>query len=122
MLGISDSMVEKHLRQAREKLGAETTAEAARLYLTSEGEADPQGGFTHLEGRAVGGDQALVAHDLAKSQHVEIVRGASSGAVDLDHQLTALQTLSLIGRLVIGSIVGLTLLIASAEGLKAVLT
>jgi DNA-binding CsgD family transcriptional regulator len=121
-LGISDSMVEKHLRQAREKLGVETTAEAARLYLIKVGEAVPQGGITHLSGKADDGEGPLVAHGLAKSYQMMLVGDASTGAVDLDHPLTVLQTLSLIGRLVVGSIIGLSLLIASAEGLKAILT
>lgn len=45
-----------------------------------------------------------------------------TGVADPDPPLTAVQTLSLIGRLVLGSIAGLTLLIACAEGLKTVLT
>lgn len=121
-LGISDSMVEKHLRQAREKLGVDSTAEAARLYLIHEGEALPQGGFTHLPGNADDGKGALVAHGSAESYQMMLVGDASTGAVDLDHPLTILQTLSLIGRLVVGSIIGLSLLIACAEGLEAILT
>lgn len=122
-LGISESAVEKHLRHAREKLGVNTTADAARLFLIEEREVDPQGGFTNLafmpEVRKEGGVpvRPAAAASPIGSEHQETLR-----ATDLDHPLSALQTLSLVGRLVLGSIAGLTLLIACAEGLKAVLT
>lgn len=99
-----------------------TTADAARLFLVEEREADPQGGFYNLafmpeakEERTVPGWSA--APPPAGTEQEQTIRAA-----DLDHTLSALQTLSLVGRLVLGFIAGPTLLIACAEGLKAVLT
>jgi len=120
-LGISDSMVEKHLRHAREKLGVGSTAEAARLFLLEEGEAIPQGGFNHLPDPPIPHDE-----DRAAGHQDAYIQGVPSGGThefaDYDAPLSPVQTLSLIGRLVLGFIVGLSLLIASAEGLKAMLT
>lgn len=121
-LGISESAVEKHLRGAREKLGVETTADAARLYLLAEGEAEPQGGFPHLPANEMALDKEGTSGRAGASLHLGETEEDALGVADLDHPLTALQTFGLIGRVVLGSIVGLTLLIASAEGLKAVLT
>lgn len=121
-LGISESAVEKHLRSAREKLGVDTTADAARLFLLEEGEVEPHGGFLHLARSHPRQDEQGA---LAKSDLHEQDFGAEEitlRAAELDHPLTPLQTLGLVGRLVLGTIAGLTLLIASAEGLKAVLT
>jgi DNA-binding CsgD family transcriptional regulator len=114
-LGISDSMVEKHLRIAREKLGVGSTAEAARAFLAAEGEAPPQVGLINLHNLEPSPDKVFTHDELAGHEYTE------TGAADLDPPLSPLQTLSMIGRVALGSIVALTLLIACAEGLKMVL-
>lgn len=60
-LGISDSTVEKHLRLAREKLGVESTSEAARIFIANEGEAHPQVDNINLPKAEKGIDRALVS-------------------------------------------------------------
>lgn len=121
-LGISDSAVEKHLRSAREKLGVETTAEAARRFLAEDGEADPHGGFDHLADQSPLEDERAVSDSFDLQTQGGSGRATTPGAADLDRPLSPLQTLSIIARVVLGTSAVLTLLIASAEGLKAVLT
>jgi DNA-binding CsgD family transcriptional regulator len=120
-LGISESMVEKHLRIARGKLGLDSTAEAARLYSITEGEEEPQSGFLNLSSDPDLTEREVVLHQAFPEQVGE-VKDNSSGVSGSDHPLTAVQTLTLVGKVSIASIVGLLLLIACAEGLNTVLS
>lgn len=120
-LGISDSMVEKHLRTAREKMGVESTSEAARLFIAHQPEDVPQVAKINLaEGFQPAEETGVSGPPLGSDQGFEV--GENLRAADYDRPLSPLQTLSLIGRMVLGSIIGLLLLIACAEGLKSVLT
>ena len=119
---ISESAVEKHLRNAREKLCVNTTADAARLFLLEAGEDNPQGGFAHLASDPRVEDEGDARGWSTDTWQIDPAQHETDRAADLDHPLSALQTLTLVGKLVLGSIAGLTLLIACAEGLKAVLT
>lgn len=114
-LGISGSAVEKHLRHARERLGVENTADAARLFLALEGADDPHGGFAHLP-KAPRADEWRPVADPSG------VGAFPLGAADQDRSLHPVQTMSIIGRVVIGTIIALSLLVAAAEGLNAVLS
>lgn len=116
-LGISDSMVEKHLRVARERLGVTSNAEAARLFLSGEGEAEPQVGFVNLVGQSILPDNDLVPQVVTSDQvsHVEDIPPEASSN---DNLLSPLQTLRLIGSIVLFSIIGLLLLIACAQAIK----
>jgi DNA-binding CsgD family transcriptional regulator len=118
-LGISESMVEKHLRTARDKLGVESTAEAARLYAISEGVDKPQSGFLNLSNLPAVSEREVVPHQASPEQ-VGWMGDDNLGVLSADRPLMALQTLGLIGKVCIGSIVALLILIACAEGLDAV--
>lgn len=121
-LGISDSAVEKHLRAAREKLNVDSTAAAARLFLLQYDEGDPHGGSAHLSVRGDSQNEGLRPKAVDRNSDDLVFGTHHYGSSDHDDQLSPLQTLSMIGRVVLGTIAGLTLLIASAEGLKSVLT
>jgi hypothetical protein len=112
-------MVEKHLRTARDKLGVESTAEAARLYVIAEGVEEPQSGFFHLSNLPAVSEREVVPHQATPEQ-VGWMGDDNLGVLSADRPLTALQTLGLIGKVCVASIVGLLILIACAEGLDTV--
>src|SRR5687767_11654981 len=105
-LGISDSMVEKHLRLAREKLGVESTSEAARVFALEEGEAEPQAGIINLPPVGDDIDTEAVSLSVLRPEQLPRVGDTHTGAADPNPPLTAIQTLSRIGRFVLGSIAG----------------
>jgi DNA-binding CsgD family transcriptional regulator len=119
-LGISHHAVEKHLRLAREKLGAATTAEAARRFALLEGKDKPYSGFSGL---AIEGDDGDYRHvlDRARRNADGQVRDAT-GVLVLETSLTPLQTLLSIAAVCLVSIVGLLLLIACAQGIERLTT
>jgi len=115
-LGISPHAVEKHLRVSREKYGVTSSAEAARMFA-----------FEQQSSESPPSD----ASDLPRSTFFEHQRlapesGAPSAAWHQgDHRaslaaqpLRPRQTLLIIFALSFGSIVGLALLIAVAEGVR----
>ncbi|HEX5258593.1 MAG TPA: helix-turn-helix transcriptional regulator [Sphingomicrobium sp.] len=120
-LGISPGSVEKHLRISREKLGATTSAEAARIFAALEGGKDfPHGGFSDLPSWRNAPHQRAV---LERFGHVGSGGlGDSHGALSLDQPLSPRQTLLTIAAVSFGSIVGLLLLVACAEGIRALVT
>lgn len=121
-LGISDSAVEKHVRLARKALGAKSTADALRIFLAAEGKADPQFAKINLAPETISKDEQEVSHPFSEPEQVRDRGDDLTGATDHDPPLSPLQTMSLIVRVALASIIGLTLLIACAEGLKSVLT
>jgi DNA-binding CsgD family transcriptional regulator len=121
-LGITAHAVEKHLRIAREKLGASTSAEAARRYASQHlGSV-----FPHSERS----DLAEQSHREEQGQPVlgQAVRPSFvwledvHGALLLDHPLTPRQTLLAIFAVSMGSIIGLLLLVACAQGIRTLVS
>ena len=112
-LGISQHAVEKHLRVVREKFAVDTTAEAARLFAMSQtGKDFPHYGLSDLPAPATSG------HPGPVPEQANHWLGHGNGALLLDDQLTPRQTLLTIAAVSLGSIVGLLLLVACAEGIK----
>ena len=112
-LGVSQHAVEKHLRVVREKFGVDTTADAARLFAMSQtGKDFPHYGLSDLPPPASSGHP-----DLVPGQVSDWI-GHGNGALLLDDQLTPRQTLLTIAAVSLGSIIGLLLLVACAEGIK----
>lgn len=113
-LGIGHHGVEQHLKAARKKLGAKSTAEAARLYF---GAADTTGepyyapsqlSAAVLPGSCVSEPEAgrLLLRDIA-TDGPRLVQSLSAG-----------QTLMAIGISGVGMITILSLIVAVADGVK----
>ncbi len=119
-LGISAHAVEKHLRVAREKLGVSTSAEAARIFARLKGSDSPPSGISDL---VHGGSNAHQGPVLGPAGHPSPVRLEDTiGALFLDQPLTPAQTLLTIFAVSLGSIVGLLLLVACAQGIRSLVS
>lgn len=113
-LGISQHAVEKHLRVVREKFSVDSTADAARIFAAMEERKDfPPYGSSDLP------PELHVRHPAAVPDHARGWVGDATGALSLNEQLTPRQTLLAILAVSFLSIVGLLLLVACAEGVKA---
>jgi DNA-binding CsgD family transcriptional regulator len=116
-LGISQHAVEKHLKVVRAKFGVDTTVEAARLFaLAREGKDFQQYGFSDLAERCAAG------HSTPVHEQPHGWSGDQNGALLLDAPLTPRQTLLTIAAVCFASIVGLLLLVACAEGIRALVS
>jgi len=116
-LGISPHAVEKHLRLCREKLGVATSAEAARIYARAvQGSDFPHYDVSHLVAGHQKGEQGLLPEQPVRPHCAELED--TYGALSPDHQLNPRQTLLAIAAISFLSIVGLLLLVASAEGIR----
>jgi DNA-binding CsgD family transcriptional regulator len=120
-LGISPDAVEKHLKVSRQKLGATTSAEAARIFASAyRGRDFPHCGSSDLSSWSIARHQGPVRE---RPGHIETGRlGDSHGALSLDRPLSPRQTLLTIAAVSFGSIVGLLLLVACAEGIRTLVT
>jgi DNA-binding CsgD family transcriptional regulator len=111
-LGISPHAVEKHLKASRLKFGVGTSADAARLFARShEGGEFPQCHFSEVATAEVQGHPKAVFDLLGDDQ----------GASLPSQSLTPRQTLLTIFAVSFGSIVGLLLLVACAEGIRSLI-
>ncbi len=116
-LGISAHAVEKHLRASRDKLGATSSADAARLFAAQgrRGGDFPQYGFTELPTRPA------ASHELgALAKLVPIGTGGTRVIEGDDYQLRPLsagRTLAAIAAIAFLSIASLLMLIACAQAL-----
>jgi DNA-binding CsgD family transcriptional regulator len=116
-LGVSQHAVEKHLKAVRDKFGVDSTAEAARLYAMAQSGKDiPYYGATDLAPSSSDGHADRVP-DMSDGLLQD-----ETGALLLDAQLTPRQTLLMISAVCFASIVGLLLLVACAEGVRALVT
>jgi hypothetical protein len=121
-LGVSPHAVEKHLRAARGKLRVSTSAEAARIFAARYQGSD----FPHSE------SSDLSALRIQEQQWQPLLERAgrptsispedANGALILDRPLTPRQTLLAIFAVSIGSIIGLLLLVACAQGIRALVS
>jgi DNA-binding CsgD family transcriptional regulator len=116
-LGISHHAVEKHLRIARDKFGATTTAEAARRFAVMESEGKPYGGSSDLVSAGSASDYRHIL-DHARRNSASGVKDAATGALFLEPSFTPLQTLASIAAVSLISIIALLLLIACAQGIE----
>jgi DNA-binding CsgD family transcriptional regulator len=116
-LGISPHAVEKHLRVSREKYGVASSAEAARLFaFVQQGSEFPPSDVSDLPGSAFFEHQRLA---FAPGAAPSMVGHEGNHRVSLaDQPLRPRQTLLIIFAISFGSIVGLALLIAVAEGVR----
>lgn len=119
-LGISAHAVEKHLRIAREKLGASTSAEAARIFARSWGSDSPPSEISDLVHRFSTAHQGHVLGPAGQPSPVRLED--TNGALFLDQPLTPVQTLLAIFAVSLGSIVGLLLLVACAQGIRSLVS
>jgi DNA-binding CsgD family transcriptional regulator len=120
-LGVSPHAVEKHLRIAREKFGVASSAEAARMFALDHGGGESsQSGVSDLAGPGGGDHQRRVLGSATGPSPVRF--GDINGALSLDHPLTPRQTLLTIFAVSFGSIVGLLLLVACAEGIRSLVS
>ena len=116
-LGISPHAVEKHLRVSREKYGVATSAEAARMFaFGQQGSEIPPSHPSDLPRAAFLEHQRLALEPRAvpSTAWPEGEHRASFA----DQPLRPRQTLLIIFAISFGSIVGLALLIAVAEGVR----
>jgi DNA-binding CsgD family transcriptional regulator len=121
-LGISPHAVEKHLKVARGKFGVATSAEAARMFaFQHKGSESPQSGFSDLVLPSREGHQRLVLEPAGRRPSLARFED-SHGAPSLDQPFSPRQTLLTIFALSLGSIVGLLLLVACAEGIKSLVS
>ena len=116
-LGISPHAVEKHLRVSREKYGVASSAEAARLFaFVQQGSEFPPSDVSDLPGSAFFEHQRLA---FAPGAAPSMAGHEGNHRVSLaDQPLRPRQTLLIIFAISFGSIVGLALLIAVAEGVR----
>lgn len=120
-LGISPSAVEKHLAQARDRLGVASTSEAAQIFASFRGAEKPHCGISHLAQFGSDMDRRAVLHSTAPEQ-LRRVEDAHQGVLPLDYALTPLQTLTTIIAMSVASIVGLLLLISCARAFESIVT
>ena len=120
-LGISSHAVEKHLRIARGKFGATSSAEAARMFAFERwGSESSQSRKSDLVEAIAGEHHRLV---LEPTDRPRLGRFEdTNGAPTLDQSLTPRQTLLTIFAVSLGSIVGLLLLVACAEGIRSLVS
>lgn len=118
-LGISAHAVEKHLRASRDKLGAQTSAEAARLFAADRrlrGE-NPHYGFTELP------SSLALGHEQRAQAKLNSVEVGGTGVIERDDdQLQPFspgKTLAVIAIVAFGSVASLLMLIACAQALNA---
>lgn len=119
-LSITPSAVEKHLRQARDKLGVASTAEAAQIFAVLRGEEKPHCGISHLAQFDLAEEMGTVLQS-AVTKHSRM-EDAHKGALPLDYALTPLQTMTSIVTMSIASIVGLLLLLSCARAFESIVT
>lgn len=120
-LGISHHAVEKHLRIARDKLGATTTAEAARRFAVLQSKGKPYSGSSDLVSAGFEDDYRHVL-DHVRRQGADRVEDPATGVLFLDPPFTPFQTLASIAAVSLISIMALLLLIACAQGIETLLT
>jgi DNA-binding CsgD family transcriptional regulator len=119
-LGVSASAVEKHLRQAREKLDVPSTAQAAQIYAALTHAEKPQWGISHLAGRVDAAEMAPVLH-LPCPRQYQRVEDNQPELLPLDQSLTPLQTMITIFAMSVTSIFALLLLISCARAVESIL-
>ena len=120
-LGISESAVEKHLRQARDKLEVASTSEAARIFAFLRDAEIPHSGISYLAQFGGGGDTGAVLHSPFPDQ-LKRVEDIHHGVLPLSPPLTPLQTMTTIIALSIASIFGLLLLISCARAIESIVS
>ncbi|NUR45573.1 MAG: helix-turn-helix transcriptional regulator [Sphingomonas sp.] len=113
-LGIGHHGVEQHLKAARKKLGAQSTAEAARLYFSSNDTTD-EPYYAPSELPAAVADEACLSEPGAGRL---LLRDIAAEGPRLVQTLSARQTLMAIGLSGVGMITILSLIIAVADGVK----
>jgi DNA-binding CsgD family transcriptional regulator len=113
-LGIGHHGVEQHLKAARKKLGATTTAEAARLYFGS-GDTTGEPYYAPSELSAAAPRESCVSKPEAERL---LLRDIATDGPRLVQTLSAGQTLMAIGLTGIGMITILSLIIAVADGVS----
>ena len=118
-LGITPSAVEKHLRQAREKLGVASTAEAAQIFASLRGAEFPHCGISDLV-RFDDGDERRRVLQSPDSERLDRLEDTHKGVLSIDYTLTPLQTMISIFALSFVSIVGLLLLISCARAVESI--
>jgi DNA-binding CsgD family transcriptional regulator len=120
-LGISPDAVEKHLRTSRRKFGVGTSAEAARIFASlDQGKVFREYGASDLPFLSCAQHQGAVHERLGYFGPGQLED--SHGALLADHPLSPRQTLLTIAAVSFGSIVGLLLLVACAEGIRSLVT
>jgi DNA-binding CsgD family transcriptional regulator len=120
-LGISESAVEKHLSQARGKLGVASTTEAAQIFASLRGGEIPQSGISYLA-QLRGDRETEAVLRLLSPEQLQRVEDIHHGVLPHDHSLTPLQTMSTIVALSIASIIALLLLISCARAIESIVT
>ncbi|MEO6360842.1 MAG: helix-turn-helix transcriptional regulator [Sphingomicrobium sp.] len=115
-LGISNHAVEKHLKAARHKLGAGSTIEALRMYR--HGTAEPHYASSELSPpfKGVHLNRPDQINDAASAAFV----GRPRAVWEIDHELSAQQTLVGIGISVFAIVVVFALIMAIAQGAQAI--
>lgn len=115
-LGISNHAVEKHLKAARHKLGAGTTIEALRTYR--QGTAEPHYASSELSSsfKADHSNHPGQINDAASAPFI----GRPRAIWEIEHELSAQQTLAAIGISVAGIVVVFALMMAIAQGAQAI--
>ena len=121
-LGISAHAVEKHLRVARQKLGVSTSAEGARIYASrTGGSVFPHSQSSDLAApRLYEGEWRSVPDRAVRPNFASLED--DNGALLPDRPLAPRQTLLTIFAVSIGSIIGLLLLVACAQGIRALVS
>jgi DNA-binding CsgD family transcriptional regulator len=113
-LGIGHHGVEQHLKAARKKLGAKSTAEAARLYFGSgDTTSEPYYAPSELSGEAP--RESCVSNREAGRL---LLRDIATDRPQMVQTLSAGQTLMAIGLSGVGMITILSLIVAVADGVS----
>jgi DNA-binding CsgD family transcriptional regulator len=115
-LGISNHAVEKHLKAARQKLGAASTVEALRIYRR--GTVEPHYAPSDL----------FADHSAAHPNHPGQINDAALMSFtarprriwEVEYELNAQQTLAAIGITILGILVVFALIMAIAQGAYAI--
>ncbi|MEO5774292.1 MAG: helix-turn-helix transcriptional regulator [Sphingomicrobium sp.] len=115
-LGISNHAVEKHLKAARQKLGATSTIEALRIYR--QGTVQPHYASSDLS-PPFKSDHPGHA-DRVNDAALPAFSGRSRAVWEIEHELSPQQTLAAIGISVIGIVVVFALIMAIAQGAYAI--
>ena len=120
-LGVSPHAVEKHLRIAREKYGVASSAEAARLFASDQqGSESSYYDISDLRQRPFGDHQHGVLEPAMEPSQVRFED--SHGGLSLDRTLSPRQTLLTIFAVSLGTIIGLLLLVACAQGIRSLVS
>jgi DNA-binding CsgD family transcriptional regulator len=111
-LGIGHHAVEQHFKAARRKLGATTTAEAARLYFGSvDTTAEPYYGVSDLSVTPEFGPTTI-----SPVAGPSLLRDSATDESEVIQSLSAGQTLIAVGICGVGAITILSLIVAVANG------